>query len=277
VRPRFFSLSALLASAALASCLADIPELTGATSATGSGGATVASTAATTWCDGRDPSIEFCADFDEVADAAEGWGGHAHVGNFGTVELATEPHVSPPRSMHAWVEGAGGAGGGPDCERAGVRKDFINVQSETVEAALSVRRIASWGIVADFEWDRGTSECEILVRYLDHEIHLSLFALGGDDINTGLSFDHTITPTDGWHRLEVAWHRGNETPLFDVVLDDKALHLKAPDTFANVTDWWTRCSTDHIPDALTFSIGSFCIGPDFATDAYFDNVTLDFR
>ncbi len=273
----------MLSCIALASCLADIPELTGTSSSTGSGGATgsssaVTSTVATGWCAEQDSSIEHCADFDEVAGPAEGWGGAADFGVHGGVELSMDRFTSEPRSMHAWVEDdTPGAGGGPACERAQVRKEFLDDPAPVVEAAFDVWPVGLEGIVADLSWDHEGQDCVVLVRYYADHVHLSLYSWPDptDTMSAGVDFFHDFDPWNDWHRVTVTWDRAASMPSFGVRFD--GMSPTEPAFSGNASNWWAACNTAVIDGPLTFSVGSYCVGPDDPTDAYFDNVTFDFR
>ncbi|NUO48050.1 MAG: hypothetical protein HOV80_04255 [Polyangiaceae bacterium] len=274
MRPRLCSLLALLSSIALASCLADIPELGGGTSSsTSTATSTGASSTATGFCAGQPKEIDFCADFENDGGASLTWDDVALDPPYAHIEQDLSFGSDPP-TVHAWVEPDQGG-----CLHARLGKHLDPDREAPIVIDLKVHP-DSFGIISNLSWERGEYTCNILVRYLEDSVFLTFQGYGeggGADQGTGIAFPHTLpSPFGQWHRVRIVVDRRNVE--YNVQLDDGAVMKGMPD--ASYMGWSAVCAEPPPEGALTAAIGSYCIHPpngDFATNAYFDDVTFDFE
>lgn len=262
----------------LAACLANIPELTGPTGA-GGGATTVTTMAASTtttgsstatgWCDEQGAGIEFCADFDGGGGVGQGWdevdddsmGAHA--------ELAEDPVASSPRSAHIWVDATASG-----CTYAQLR---TSVPEPMGQPPLSLRfehAPTAEGIAAELKWRRGASTCIIYLYVRDATVALS-FREDTQAIQSGFRYSAEVSPLLSLGELSVQVDR--EMRQFGVSYE--GLPLTVDLEYAGNDAWYAACVEPAPEGDLELAIGSVCVGPgsDELTDAYFDNVVLDFQ
>ncbi|NUO48049.1 MAG: hypothetical protein HOV80_04250 [Polyangiaceae bacterium] len=259
-----------LSSVGLMACLADIPELTGATGSTGVGGGATTTAAATTgngFC--ADQVADFCADFDGQGGVTNGWDFH-HEGPDIHFELDAEKRVSEPNSGHIWVD--------PDaavCTYAQLRKS-VNEDASDPPFNFNFEFLAKiTGIVAELNWGRGATLCQVLVYVNDDNITLSLREQSGM-FDTGASIDIPEPPYEEWHDLKIRIDRATRgfVVQYDGMTPTVAVAMSAGP--------WLEACADADPEPggrIDLGIGSYCVatGSDESTDAYFDNVTFEFE
>lgn len=277
------------------SCLADIPELTGGSSSSTSGASTsgtstsgtstTTSTTSTTstastgtggatgWCNEEAPTVDFCADFDNVAMVEDGWD-MPELGPSGSIELSTN-HYSAPHSFYGSIEGPIG---GTTCDGAKLRKVFVGddpARRIRLEFRLSLDATLD-SVVALVGWDRPAGECFVLARHHGDALLVSLQA-NPEGVEPYYVYAEGIPVFGEWGRFEFELDRMQHTvSAFQWNDTDYAPQLGTAQSLFD--QWWDLCGGASSTTELALELGPHCFSASEGeiTGAYYDDVTFDF-